>query len=1110
VLTLHRAERTDVLADSLAALLADPLPDPFSREVVAVPARGIERWLTQRLASTLGAPGPDTDGVCANIDFPSPHRLVDDALSAAAGTTPDTDPWHPNRVLWSVLDVVDGALGEPWCAVLSRHLDHDSDGYRTGRRYATAAHLAELLRTYGRQRPDMLAAWARGDDTDGTGSPLDEHLRWQAELWRRLRAHIGVDSPAQRLDELCARLRDEPGIVELPQRVSVFGPTRLSRVQRDVLAALADHRDVHLWVPHPSPALWESRTGRALPVRRADETDTEDVRHPLLAALGRDVRELQGTLSTIAHRDVLHRAPAPPDTLLGRLQADIRADRAPEPRSARADGTVRVHACHGATRQVEVLRECLLHLFADDPTLEPRDVVVMCPDVETYAPLVQAAFGQDVGDHPGHRLRVRLADRGLRRTNPALSLLAALLDLADSRVTASDVLDVAAAAPVRRLFGFDDDDLERLQVWTVDSGARWGLGRSQRTAFGLADFPQNTFATALDRVLLGVAADGSGGEWLALTLPLDDVESNDIDLAGRWAEFLDRLTVVLMGLRGPQSPDDWAVALTRALDLLADVDAPDAWQLVQARRIIGAAVEHGGDTVLRLADVRAMLADRLVGRPTRANFRTGELTVCTMVPMRSVPHRVVVLLGLDDDVFPRRAHIDGDDVLTRDPRPGERDPRSEDRQLLLDAIMSVGETLLLFHTGADPVTGMHRPPAVPLSEVRDVLATMVGASTSDNPVVTRHPLQPFDPRNFDAADPFSFDATALAGARAAVAGAARAPATAARRPLVVPDPGECSAGSPDDGDIALDDLVAYLVHPAQAFLRQRLGIRIPDSGEDIADALDVTLDPLARWDLGERMLEARLAGVSAADFRAAEWRRGTLPPFALGERELDDVAHTVEALAAACAPVHAGPARTVDVVVDLGNGRRLTGTVGGVHGTVLARSTFSRLAAKHRLAAWTQLLAIAASGHEGRDGGHWRAVTTGRARGRLPAWRSTLTAPANAREVLTELVDLRDRGLRSVLPLVTGASTEYAEARHRGDSVEMALDSAARAFGGGFGDGKDRHVRYLHGTAVGFSTFTGDPPHPDETGRYDEPSRFGVLARRLWEPLLTHEHQGRP
>jgi exodeoxyribonuclease V gamma subunit len=260
--------------------------------------------------------------------------------------------------------------------------------------------------------------------------------------------------------------------------------------------------------------------------------------------------------------------------------------------------------------------------------------------------------------------------------------------------------------------------------------------------------------------------------------------------------------------------------------------------------------------------------------------------MCSMVPMRSVPHRVVCLLGLDDGAFPREAGIDGDDVLARDPCLGERDVRSEDRQLLLDAVMSATDHLVLLHTGADAVTGARRPPAVPLGELLDVLRATVGDDDLDG-VLHRHPLQPFDGRDFRAARPFSHDERALAGARAATGTRVRQPPL-----LTAPLP-------PQGGDVALNDLVALLVSPAQGFLRQRLGVVVPDREEAVREAVQVELDGLQAWDVGERMLASRLAGVEPADFRQAEWRRGTLPPGPLGLRLLSELEDAVEPLAAA-------------------------------------------------------------------------------------------------------------------------------------------------------------------------------------------------------------------
>jgi exodeoxyribonuclease V gamma subunit len=1079
VLHLHRAERTARLADGLAEVLRTPLADPFAQEIVAVPAQGVERWLAQRLSTVLGA-GPGGDGICSGIGFPGVGRLLDEALAAARGVDAANDPWA--RPLWPLLAVIDASIGEPWCAVLAQHLGNGrpGDDHRHGRRWATAAHLADRFTAYGTDRPQMLRDWAAGDDTDGSG-PLPADLRWQAELWRRLRERLGP-SPAELLDDACAALRADPARSGLPDRLSVFGPTRLSTGSLAVLAALGEHREVHVWLPHPSPALWRTLAGRTAG-RRSEDPTTALVRHPLLASLARDVRELQ--LRLPPHTAHHHGDDDRPATLLGRLQADLRDDRAPRADAEgvvsdlSGDGTVQVHACHGPARQVEVLREVLLRLFQDDPTLEPRDVLVLCPDIETFAPLVSASFGLGPGPHPGNALRVRLADRSLRRTNPLLDTVAALLDLAQSRVTAGQVLDLAATPGVRAMFGFTDEDLERIRDWVAGSGVRWGLHPGTRAPFGLDGIAQNTWRAGLDRVLLGVTTAEDQPVWLDLALPLDDVDSSDIDLAGRLAELLDRLADVLAALTGEHPVGHWVDTLAGALDTLTATDPADAWQRAQAGRELAEA-GAGGTGPLRLADVRAMLADRLRGRPTRANFRTGNLTVCTLVPMRSVPHRVVVLLGLDDGVFPRSAGLDGDDVLARDPWVGERDVRSEDRQLLLDAVCAAGERLVVLYTGADPVSGAPRPPAVPVGELLDVLTAMVPGCREQ--VVRHHPLQPFDARHFSGATPFSFDPVGLAGAQRAAR--PRRPA-AQRQPL-----------PPRRGPVELEDLVSFVENPARAFLRQRLRITLPGEGDEVDDALSTSLDALQEWAVGERLLAAGLRGIPVADAERSEWLRGTLPPGALGAAVLARVGARVAPLVAVGGPLLAPPSRAVDVRLDVG-GRELSGTVNGVRNGAVVAAGYSSLSARHRIRAWVLALALAAT-----EGGG-RAVTVGRYGSR--ARTSTITAPADPLGVLADLVDLYDRGMCEPLPVAARTSAAYAATRLGGGSVEQALESAGREWRTDVGgEREDRHARYVWGSAAALTDLLRASAGEGEQWP-GETTRFGALACRLWAPVRDAE-----
>jgi len=1187
-LFVHRATSTDVLADGLAELLADPLPDPFAEDVVAVPTKGVERWLAQRLSHRLGAGSPlagvtRSDGVCAGVRFLNPHSLVAMVLGIENG-----DPWHPDQLAWPVLRAIDDSLDEPWATTLADHLGHRlppelaperaavEAELRGGRRFAVARRLAGLFSEYASQRPALLTDWRLGGQGNGLGDEIDEDLAWQPHLWRRVldivrETHGEIPAPDERQSRVVAALRaggsegdaadgmhagDSAPLrlahLTLPGRLSLFGHTRIARSEIEVIDALAEHRDVHLWLPQASPAGWDrlADATRFGPVRRSDDDSGLLVEHPLLASLGRDARELQRTLALAGPREsvVLARGPecaprAEATTLLSLLQSDIAADRAPEEedRATRIipahDRSVQIHACHGRARQVEVLRDVLADLLQQDPTLEPRDILVMCPDVETFAPLIHASFGMGgvvmmdgrsagqgsnkTAAHPAHTFRVRIADRAPTHTNPVLMLADRLVLLAGGRLTASEVLDLARSAPVRRRFGLHDDDLDRLTDWIAAVVIRWGLDAEHREAYRLRDLTQNTWRAGLDRILVGAAIDGEDVDHVGTTLGLDDLDSGDIDLAGRLAELVARLGATIEAMHEAVTAKDWVEVLREGVLGLADVPRRDTWQIAQLEHELarmGAAAEAAGGVALALSDVHALLSGRGAGRATRSNFRTGALTVCTMVPMRSVPHRVVALIGLDDGVFPRTTVPDGDDVLARQPVTGERDPRSEDRQLFLDALMSAGETVVITYAGFDEYTGQERPPAVPLGELVDALHRTASGPGLDR-LLTAHPLQPFDARNLGAAPadttpllpddrPFSYDPAALRAAREALG---------EREPRRTP--ADARLGPSPEPEVDLADLTTFFHNPARAYLRNRLGLILPEEPEEQSEGIPIELDGLAEWTIGERVLQSVLAGRDVEGVCNAELWRGELPPHALGWTKLTEIVKEVQDLtrivwreARMGGPGIALPREVIDLDVALPSGRRLIGTVTDVVGHKVIRATYSNLGPKHRLTSWITALALAAQGAPHTSHVVARHREYGRRKRVLLSHGGI--AREEALELLDRLVDLRDRGLCEPIPLplktsaawaqrylrdgdqvdaTTRAAGEWVSDRNRGFRKEQEDPSHAFVYGGG-----DVPLERILGT-----------PADDECWDPQITSRLGQLAVRVWRPLIEGEHERR-
>ncbi|HLI45427.1 MAG TPA: exodeoxyribonuclease V subunit gamma [Acidimicrobiales bacterium] len=1181
MLRVYRSERADLLVGALGDLLLDPIKDPMATEVIAVPTRGVERWLSQRLSHRLGAAPSGGDGICANVEFPFPGSLVGDAISIACGVDPEADPWPPDRSVWTLLELVDEHLGEKWLEPLADHLRAGSpeSARNSGhlRRFATVRHLADLYDRYAVHRPDLVRGWANPT----ASGEVDDH--WQAELWRRLRGRIGSPGPAERLETAAARIAESPELLDLPSRLSLFGLTRLPASHLRILEAIARNRDVHLFLLHPSDQLWSS-VAEALdsvavpPVARSDDPTATLGVNPLLRSWGRDSREMQLVLHAHGVTRSEHRpVPEPPGgarTLLARLQSDIRADRCPPGAPALGteaderpvldpdDDSLRVHSCHGHLRQVEVMRDAILHLLAADATLEPRDVIVMCPDIESFAPLIHAVFGASSGQlatgsvdeppvepEPGTpQIRIRLADRSIRQTNPVLGVAAQLLELAAGRVTASEVLDLAGREPVARRFLLSEQDLGQLAQWIAVTGIRWGLDAEHRRQWHLEQVRDGTFDAGLDRLLLGVAMAEEDHRLFEGVLPVDDVSSGAVELAGRFAELVARLHVAITRLEGCHPIAEWATALIEATESLALAGPHEQWQHEQLRSLLAdvteaaatagkrssAAIASDGarreaGALLDLSELRSLLDDRLRGRPTRANFRTGDLTICTLVPMRSVPHRVVGLLGLDDGAFPRHLVADGDDLLLADPHIGDRDARSEDRQLLLDALLAATEHLVVTYEGRDPRTNQERSPCVPIAELLDVVDRTVrppegsACSRARELVVVEHPLQSFDVRNFQPGElagkgPWSFDPVGLHGARARSA------------PPEDPPP---FLSTPldrlDDQVVQLDSLVRFVESPVAAFCRERLGWYPHGGSDDVRDSLPVQLEALETWDIGDHLLGARLSGATPEQARAAERARGLLPPGALADAVLSPVEETVEALVAAVERTVSAAAtpRSVEVNVRLPDGRSLVGTVPDVYEinrgadserrSRIVRCLYSALGPKHRLAAWVRFLALSAA-HPDRE---VSATTVGRGQGTAGSGplisRASLpplgASPDERRQLslaqLGVLVDLYDRGMREPLPIFPKTSEAFVDALRHEEPVVARCQKRWQTTRQTRGEDLEAAHLLVLGGRRSFAELLAEPPRPDESGPgwSTERSRLGRLARRLWEPLLAHETQ---
>ena len=721
----------------------------------------------------------------------------------------------------------------------------------------------------------------------------------------------------------------------------------------------------------------------------------------------------------------------------------------------------------------------------------------MTPDLATFAPLLEAAFPVNRDDDTGlPDLRLRIADRSPAAVNPLVRFAATVLDLAASRLEAGRLRELVTRPVVQQRFGFDLDTAASIISLIDDAEISWGLDAADREAWRAGANDERTWRRGLDRALAGVFYEDDPVQVVSGTAPLDGVEGQDATPVGLLAAIVDRIVAIREMLATPLPASQWGRAISNGVRLLAKPGWDDEWQLGQLERLLAETfpdpADGAPDPVLSLAEARRAVAGWTESRPSPLHFRTGDVTVCTLVPMRSVPYRVVCLLGMDDDRFPRSSRTDGDNLLLGDEIVGDYDRAAQDRQLLLDAVMAAGDHLIVTYSGRDELTNGDLPPAVPIAELRDTLEAMVGIGGLEA-IETIHPLQSFSEANFtpgelDVPGPFGFDPVALAGARAVAA--SKDAAASKELPWSEPEPIEV---------ISLEDLIRFLQHPAQRFMTARMGFSVPKAGEIPDDTLPADLDALSRWGLKERLLDGLADGYDLEELSARELAGDGLPPGVLGHDDLDDAIEAATEL--------------WDGAVERGYNREAMRPYRGavqvgditVEGSVLAdpdrahlaKVTASRVKGKHRLRAFTELVFLSALEPDVA----WESFVLGRyagGRGHVavtigPIGDSAQQRRAEAEGMLAELVALYIEGLRAPLPMPCESS--YNWQRYVGSDRGKAWGATRDSWE------NDR-----------FSPEAEDPAHQLLLADLEEMrallrSGFADYAKRLWAPIIPRSRE---
>lgn len=924
MLHLHLSNRPAILADRLVTTLRTaPLP-LLETEWIVVPSSAMARWLEFALADRLG--------ITAQCAFPFPAAFAWQLFSRVLPEVGTTSPFERAALQWRFLRLL-----QTQAAPEIRHYLVGEDGSMS---HGLALRLAMIFDRYLVDRPDWLAAWQQ---RQRVGLGADE--AWQASLWRQLLDELPAVAGEHPRTQFLARLADAPGLrTRLPRRISLFAVETMPALYWETFLALADWLELDVYALSPSREYWgdivRRRTQLRLALTHPEAAEAFEVGHPLLASLGR-VRQSAFLRLADAGGEETADYDEPAESLLGTLQRDMLDLRVS--RGCIPDGSLQVHACHGALREAEVLRDRLLALFEARQDMRPADVIVLTPDIETYGPLVAAVL---MHSESAGRLPCVIADR-VEVTLPMWRSLRQWCDVATGELDAESLLALLETPMLRRAFALVADDLPLLRDWVRDAGIRRGAGLPLGSAAAGAPAFDHSWRAGLQRLLLGAMVPDE------VTLcrdiaPVTGVEGSQAAVLGRFADFVETVFEYAEKLGTARTAFDWTVLLGELLERCYLPDEDEEVQRQRLRQVLADLARMAGEAdcqvklplVVILREIETALAERV---PPRA-FMSGKLTIAALQPGRLLSARVVCLVGMNDGAWPRPAVPLAFDLLSRHPRAGDRNRREEERQAFLDAVLSPTDALIVTYSGRDPRSNADLPPASPLAELLDTLAEMTGRAVID--LVIAHPLQPFSPRYFDDSDPrhFSFDASACPP-RQPSAPAPFINASGLR---------ECLNAY----EVNIYDLKNFFTHPVRYFLRERMGIHL-EPGEAMLETTEpFVADGLTAYQLREACFAARQAGETAGETLRRLRAAGALPHGVAGELAFDEASRSVAALWEGMQDWLVEPVLPPVGVEMNAAGICLTGQLAGVTARGLWRVRHGRLRAVDRLGLWLEHLLL--------------------------------------------------------------------------------------------------------------------------------------------------------
>lgn len=1049
--------------------------NPLDPEIFVVQNHGIGQWLSLYMA--------EQEGIAANLKFEFPSERIWKLIRTIHPDIPDTLPSDRGPMTWSLMELFEDEQQMGPFDNLRHYISDEDPAQRMMRSWKLASKIADVFDQYLIYRHRMILDWEQG--RLHTKNIREEE--WQMKLWNALTAHWKKNYEGEvlhraRLQEDLISHIDEGGLDTgpLPERITVFGVSTASPSFIETMVKLSRHTDIHFYHLSIDPS----------------KTESQHYDNPLLQSLGEEgssfmkifsswVKAEKNIVENMEWEQVAHPA-STRESVLASIQHDLKRDSSLGGRKLNvpaADSSIQVHSCHSPMREAEVLYDQLLAILEENKELNPDDILIMTPDIDTYAPMIEAVFGTpDEGQPP---IPFSIEDRGAKGAFPTIQAFLKILDLCESRFKITDVLDVLDSDPVQEAFDYNEDDLNKLEKWIRDNHIRWGIDGAYKAGLGLPDSDHFTLQSGLRRILLGYMMRSDGEQLYDGIFAYDEVEtSDDAELAGKFSNLLHELFSFSKEVGAPKSLSRWKELLNSLVDRFLPDNRDYFWEISQIRQALDQLIEQaelaGYHQKISFSILRRWLKEQLEKQSTGGGRIGRGVTFSSLMPMRSIPFGVIGMIGMNEGSFPRSKVPIEFDMTYLDTQSGDPVQSKEDRYLFLENLLSTRSHLYFSYIGQSNRQDTEYPPSVVLKEFLDYLKEHYGLQSED--IVSRHRLQPFSPRYFKEKGLFSYSKSQMQVSLRLSEGEST---------LSSFFKDSLEEAEEEMKHLSIHNLVSFFQHPARFLLRNRLGIYLQDEEVLTEDREPFELDKLTEYQVGQELLQRYLKEKPLESYQEVMRSRDMLPEGWRGEQDFSKKAQEVRAFGEEIQQrLYQQELPEQEVNLDI-NDFRITGTLSGIYSESLIEYRFGKARAKDKVEWWIRHLLfqeVKPEGHPGEsvlftwDDGSFKELH--------------LSPVEEARAKLADLLEWYWQGLQKPLPLYCKSSYAFAEkvikeGANREEGLEKAINKWEPGWSGYPGEGDDAYHKLITGGKKPFHS-------PD----------FTEISQKFWLPYFDALKQG--